>query len=121
MSEDTLVLLVRIYVVLAIAYNVGSVVLEERTGKRAAATDPSFGLVFITVLYLVIAVGEQYDRVIYGFVLTVLTGFVFYFGVLRHVLGYDPKVYYSRVTWALAFTINLFGIGVLLSLLVSLL
>lgn len=107
------------YIVLAIGYNVMSVVLDDLTDRRAAVTDPMMGLLLITALYLTYATGPTISNGLYLFVMTVFTLFILRFGILRHVLGYDEDVYYSRVTWAAAFLINIFGVAVLVSIIVS--
>lgn len=106
----TLTLLFTIYIVLAVAYNIMSVVLIEVTGRSAAPTEPMMGFVTITALYLVFATGPAVSKFLYLFLLTTFLLSIFRFGVLRHLLGFDAKTYYSRLTWAAAFLINGFGV-----------
>lgn len=106
----TLTLLFSIYIVLAVGYNIMSVVLNEVTGRSAAPTEPMMGFVTITALYLTFATGPLISTFLYLFLLTTFTLSILRFGVLRHMFGYDKSTYYSRFTWAAAFLINSFGV-----------
>lgn len=106
----TLTLLFSIYIVLAVGYNIMSVVLNEVTGRSAAPTEPMIGFVTITVLYLTFAIGPLISNFLYLFLLTAFMLFILRFGVLRHVFGFDKSAYYSRSTWAAAILINIFGV-----------
>ena len=58
-----------IYIVLAVGYNLVSLLLVEVTGKRAAPTDPVVGIMMMSILYLTYATGPQVSRLLYLFLL----------------------------------------------------
>ncbi len=101
--------MVSAYIALAIGYNLVSMLLEQITGRRAANTDPMTGLLFVTVLYLTVAVGPALSKGLYLFTLSVFTVLVLLVGVIKHLLNYSESAYYSRFTWAAAILINVFG------------
>lgn len=105
------------YCVLAVGYNLGSIFLESRRGKAAAPTDPQFGILFVAALYLVYTAGAQNPGWLNLFFLASLTVVTIRSGIIRHIFGYDASQYYSRFTWAAAFSINIFGAAVILSIL----
>jgi len=106
------------YLVLAIGYNLVSLVLISKTGKGAAPTDPLTGILMISVLFLTQAAAGQVAGWMYLFFLSTFTGLIFCYGVLGHLLHYDRDKYFSRVTWFSAFGINLFGVAVLSTIIV---
>lgn len=105
-----LTLLFSIYIVLAVGYNIVSVVLIDTTGRSASPTEPMTGLVIMTVLYLVFVTGPQISEPLYLFLLASFGFFILRFGVLAHLFGFDPARYYSRLSWAAAILINSFGV-----------
>lgn len=116
MTSVSLPGLFSIYCVLAVGYNLGSVLLEVRTGKRAAPTDPQIGILFIAALYLVHSIGSMNPSWLNIFFLASLSMLTIRSGIFRHVFGYDEEQYFSRQTWAAAFMINIFGAIVILSI-----
>ena len=113
MNAQTLQDLFSAYLVLAVGYNLLSLVLMARTGKGAAPTDPVTGFLFVSVLYLVYTTGAQISNWLYLFLLSCFTVLIFCFGILNHLLKYDEEKYFSRLTWLSAFTINAYGVAVL--------
>ena len=107
-----------VYLVLAIGYNLVSLVLVAKTGKSAAPTDPLTGILFISVLYLIQATGSQVSGWLYLFFLSTFAVLILSFGVVGHVLNYDEEKYFSRVSWLSAFVINIFGV-IVLSLIIA--
>ena len=103
-----------IYLVLAVGYNLVSLVLRAKTGKGAAPTDPLTGILFMSVLYLVYATGDLVSNWLYLFFLSTFAVLIFSFGIVGHVLNYDEQKYFSRVSWLSAFSINIFGFVVLI-------
>jgi hypothetical protein len=108
-----------VYLVLAIGYNLVSLVLVARTGKGAAPTNPLTGILFTSLLYVIYATGEQVSNWLYLFFLFSFTVLILSFGIIKHLLNYDEKKYFSRLSWLLAFAINTFGV-VVLSLIIAL-
>ncbi len=101
---------VNAYFILAIGYNVLSVVMNDVTGRSLSPTDPVSGIMFMTLLYLVY-VGEALlgDGARTALLILFLL-LISRFGIYRHLVGYDEKHYHSRSAWALAIAINLFGV-----------
>ena len=108
-----------IYLVLAVGYNLLSLVLLAKTGKSAAPTDPLSGILFISVLYLIYMSAGQVSSWLHVFFLSTFAALIFFFGIVSHVLDYDEKKYYSRASWLSAFIINSFGVVVLLLIIVA--
>jgi hypothetical protein len=117
MSVSTLYSLFSIYCVLAVAYNLVSILLDATSGKRAAPTDPQSGILFISALYLVVTLGQHYPGWLNLFFLASLVSLTIHSGIVRHVWGYSAEKYYSRLTWASAFLINTFGATVIILIL----
>jgi hypothetical protein len=92
-----------IYLVLAIGYNLISLVLVAKTGKSAAPTDPMTGIMF-NWLYLFF---------ISSFAVLILS-----FGIIKHLINYQESMYFSRFSWLSAITINIFGVCVLILIIV---
>lgn len=113
MNPELLRNLFGVYLVLAVGYNLASLVLAARTGKAAAPTDPLTGILVMSVLYLVYAAGNRVSDLLYLFFLGTFTALIFSFGVVGHIRNYDANRYFSRLTWVAAFAINIFGVAVL--------
>ena len=107
------------YIVLALSFNIISVICEEVAGRRASPNDPMTGVLFVTVLYVTYSVGPQVSPSLYLFILVVFALFMFRYGVLRHLVGFDTSAYYSRFTWASAFLINIYGVIILAIIIAS--
>jgi hypothetical protein len=119
LTASTLQNLFSVYCVLAVGYNFVSLLLQALKGKRAAPTEPQNGVLFIAVMYLVFIVGTHYPGWLNIFFLSCLTVLTIQSGIFRHVLGYSQELYFSRITWAAAFTINTFGAGVLILIILT--
>jgi len=102
------------YLVLAVGYNLLSLILVAKTGKRAAPTDPLTGILFMSVLYLIYSTEAQVSHGLYLFFLSTFTALIFSFGIVSHILNYDEAKYFSRITWMAAWVINTLGVLVLL-------
>lgn len=108
-----------VYLVLAVSYNLLSLILAARKGKASAPTDPLTGILVMSVLYLIYATGDQVSIGLYLFFLASFTALIFSFGVIGHIRNYDDSRYFSRLTWLSAFGINIYGVVVLLLMIVS--
>ena len=102
-----------IYIVLAVGYNLVSLLLVEVTGKRAAPTDPVVGIMMMSILYLTYATGPQVSRLLYLFLLTSFVLLIFRFGIIAHIWAADRGLYYSEFARYSAFGINIFGVAIL--------
>ena len=61
--SNHLSLLVHCYFLAALAYNVASQALHDMTGRKLAPTDPVFGILFISLVYLVLAARHPDKRI----------------------------------------------------------
>ena len=107
-----------IYLVLAIGYNLISLVLVAKTGKSAAPTDPMTGIMFMSLLYVVYAVGAQISNWLYLFFISSFAVLILSFGIIKHLINYQESMYFSRFSWLSAITINIFGVCVLILIIV---
>ena len=107
------------YIVLAVGYNLVSLLLVEVTGKRAAPTDPVVGVMMMTVLYLIYATSPQVSKTLYIFFLISFILLVFRFGIITHIWATDRSLYFSEFTRYSAFAINIFGVATLLAIVVT--
>lgn len=112
-KSNLLPVLAHSYFLLALAYNIASQVSFDITGRKLTPTDPGFGIVFISLVYLLFLLKPYlptYPFVVLGIVLLVS---ILRFGIIKHLLSFSPDTYYSRFSWFLAISINLFGCIVL--------
>lgn len=105
--------LVMTYFALALGYNIVSQLLLDAGGKKLAPTDPAFGLLFVGSIYLLVLIKPFAPSAPVMLLSGVWLAAVLRFGVIKHILNYSPEEYLSRLSWAAAFSINIFGILVL--------
>ena len=98
------------YFMLAIGYNLTSLVLADCGSPPLAPTEPVQAILMMTALYLVYAAADSGIR---GPLLAVFIFLIARFGIYRHVVGYDASRYASRFAWACAIGINVYGVCVL--------
>ncbi len=108
-----------IYIVLAVGYNLVSLLLVEVAGKRAAPTDPVVGVMMMSIIYLTYATGSQVSKPIYLFLLISFVLLIFRFGIIAHIWAADRSLYFSEFARYSAFGINIFGVAILLAIVVT--
>ena len=101
------------YFALAIGYNVVSLALREMTRRPLAPTEPIQGILIMALLYVIYASESALDSVAWTALIAVLLVVIAWFGVYRHVIAYRPDRYATRMSWAAAIGINVYGVGVL--------
>lgn len=102
-----------IYFVLAIGYNLISLVLTDLQRQPLAPTEPVQAILMMTLLCLVHSAGELLGTVARTGLLTVFLLLIVRFGVYRHLVGYSDEDYSSRIAWASAIAVNAYGVCVL--------
>ena len=118
MNTQLLQNLFGVYLVLAIGYNLVSLVLFAKTGRHAAPTEPMAGIQLISILYVVYAIGDQGSNWLYLFFLSSFAALILNFGIIGHLHNYKEAQYFSRLSWLSAIMINCFGFAVLLLIIV---
>ncbi len=111
--SNHLSVLVHCYFLAALAYNVASQVLHDMAGRKLAPTDPVFGILFISLVYLVYLLKPYLPLYPFTLLILVFLAMILRFGVIQHLLNYSPHTYHSRLSWSLAILINVFGCIVL--------
>ena len=109
MVEDAAAL----YFILAIGYNVASLVSRDMNRAPLAPTDPVQAIVMMSLLYVVYATEEVLGSVAWTALIAVFLMLIVRFGIYRHLVGYSPAAYASRTAWVAAIGINVYGVCVL--------
>ena len=104
---------VYLYFILAIGYNVISQVRADVMKKALAPTEPSFGILMMTVLFLVWHAEPILPPVAQQSLLILFILLIARFGIARHLTSYSPEAYSSKLSWGAAIGINIFGACVL--------
>lgn len=101
------------YFVLAIGYNLVSLVRIDLERQALAPTDPVQGILIMTVLCVVHASVESLGTIAWTGLIAVFLLLIVRFGIWRHLVGYRDEDYSSRIAWGAAIAINSFGVCVL--------
>ena len=113
MDKEFLEDAVNLYFILAIGYNIVSLIIREINGKTLAPTEPRGAITTMTLLYLVFMSHSILGPVARTALLGLFTLMILRFGVIQHLLNYQPDDYLNRAAWASAIGINLFGVSVI--------
>ena len=113
MDERQLHFAVGLYFILAIGYNLASLALRDAKRPALAPTEPVQAIVMMSLLYLVYASGSVLGRGAWTALIAVFVLLIARFGIYRHLAGYAPADYGSRLSWAAAIGINTYGVCVL--------
>lgn len=103
------------YIVVAVTYNLLSMAFKECTTKQLSPSEPLPSITMLTALYLVFASNEiagipDYAR---SFLLVAFALIIIRYGILRHLINYEPNLYFSVSSRISAAMINIFGISLL--------
>jgi len=101
---------VHAYVVMAIAYNVMSMMSADFHNRPLAPTDPLIGTIFITTIFLVYSADTILSPMSRSLLLLVYLGLITRFGVIRHLFLEDQANYTSTTARLSAAGINIFGV-----------
>lgn len=102
-----------LYFILAIGYNVMSLVRRDMNRPVLAPTEPVQAIVMMSLLYVIYASEPVLDRIPWTALVAVFVSLIARFGIYRHLVGYSPTEYSSRIAWAMAIGINAYGVCVL--------
>lgn len=115
MDLITLTNLINLYFILAIGYNVVSLVRMDLRGQGLAPTEPGQAIVMMALVYVIHASLLMLGLTPWALLMAVFIALIIRFGIFRHVFGYSSEVYSSRAAWVAAIGINIFGVTVLTS------
>ena len=101
---------VNAYFVLAIGYNLLSLVWMDWRGRPLAPTQPLQATVIMVLLYVVYAAKEVLGSTAWVLLISIFLFFILRFGIYQHLVSYSPDDYASRAAWAVAIIINVYGI-----------
>ena len=104
-----------IYIILAIGYNLVSQILDDLKGKKLAPTDPTNGTLIIASIYLWFTLAPSHSIGVFLIGAATFIYLIGRFGILKHLMGFAPDIYHSRISWLAAMGINIFGLLVLLA------
>ena len=110
---NILPLLGHVYFILALFYNVVSQVFNDALKKKLAPTDPSFGILFVSVVYAIYLIGPYIPWFSYLVMMLIFIASILRFGVIKHLMNWSEQDYYARWSWFLAIAINVFGVVIL--------
>lgn len=113
LDMSVLSFLAHTYFVLAIGYNVVSQVWGDVFGRKFSATDPSFGVLIISVIYTIYLLDGVISVPARIFMLAVFVALIARFGVVKHLGAVEAEAYLSPLTRTVAIGINVFGVVVL--------
>lgn len=102
-----------LYFILAIGYNVVSLVRRDMNRPALAPTEPVQAIVMMSLLYVICASEPVLGRTAWTALIAVFVLLIARFGIYRHLVGYTPDDYSSRIAWATAIAINAYGVFVL--------
>ena len=102
-----------VYFVLAIGYNLISLVLIDLQRQPLAPTEPVQAILMMAVLCLIHSAREVLGTVAWTALIAVFLLLIVRFGIYRHAVGYRDEAYASRSAWAAAIGINVYGVCVL--------
>ena len=112
-NTDLLNNLAGCYFVLAISYNIVSLVMQDTKGRALTSTEPVPAIVMMALVYLIYVSEAALGPGAWTFLMVVFLLLILRFGIYRHLVGYDESQYFSRSAWAAAIAINIFGVAVL--------
>ena len=102
-----------LYFTLAIGYNIASLARMDMNKAALAPTEPVQAIVIMSLLYVIYASGPVLGRTAWTALVAVFVLLIARFGIYRHLVGYTPADYSSRIAWAAAIAINAYGVLVL--------
>lgn len=110
MSMSTLELLIHGYFIIAILYNVFSQLSNDLIGKKFAPTDPSYGFLVVSLVYVIFLTRNQIPQFSFLFLFGLWTLSILRFGVGNHLRAYSKENYLHHLTWVAAIAINAYGV-----------
>ena len=105
--------LVGCYLVLAIGYNILSLIMYDVKGRPLTSNKPVQAIVLVALLYVIYVSEAALGSGAWMFLMVVFLLLILRFGVYQHLAGYDETRYFSRSAWMAAIAINVFGVAVL--------
>ena len=105
---------VNAYFVMAIGYNLLSLVWMDWKDRPLAPTQPVQAIIMIVLLYITYAAKEVLESTAWTLLISVFLLLILRFGIYQHLASYSPKDYASRTAWAIAIVINTYGVLALL-------
>ena len=102
-----------LYFILAIGYNVASLARMDMNKGALSPTEPIQAIVMMSLLYVIYASEPVLGRIAWTALVAVFVLLITRFGIYRHLAGYSPADYSSRIAWATAIAINAYGVLVL--------
>ncbi len=108
-----------IYIILAIGYNLISLLLNDFTGRSLAPTDPLMGIKMMAIVYIWFRLEANLSYIVWVFGGTIFTYLIARGGIYRHATGYASDLYHSRFSWIVAQMINIFGVSIFFGMLVG--
>ena len=105
--------LVGCYFVLAIGYNILSLILYDARGRPLTSNKPVQAIVLMALLYLIYVSEAALGSGAWLFLMIVFLLLILRFGIYQHLAGYDEDRYFSRSAWGAAIAINVYGVAVL--------
>ena len=113
MDTELLSNLVGCYFVLAIGYNLLSLILYDAKGQPLTSNKPVQAIVLVALLYVIYVSEAALGSGAWLFLMIVFLLLILRFGIYQHLAGYDETKYFSRSAWGAAIAINIFGVAVL--------
>ena len=105
---------VNAYFVMAIGYNLLSLVWMDWKDRPLAPTQPVQAIVMIALLYIIYAAKEMLENTAWTLLISVFLLLILRLGIYQHLANYSPKDYASRAAWAVAIAVNIYGVLALL-------
>lgn len=101
-----------LYCALGIGYNLVSYVIAAKGGRQLSSTSPLFGAGFMLFYGLCLLTGYLQFYLPYRVLMALFLVSIGYSGVIKHfiVYGQQPDAYSSRLAWAVAIGINVYGL-----------
>ena len=113
MDVQTMQFPTALYFILAIGYNIVSLVRTDMNRPALAPTEPVQAIVMMSLLYVIYASEPVLGRTAWTALIVMFVSLIARFGIYRHLVGYTPENYSSRIAWTTAIAINAYGVFVL--------
>lgn len=99
------------YIILAIGYNIISLVIYKKIGRPLTSSVPSATIIISLLIFGTLSFTALLKtKVIYRVLMGLLGLIIFYNGVIPHVLNITKiDLYYNFIAWLLAIGINIYG------------
>ncbi|MGV6825987.1 MAG: hypothetical protein ACWA5Q_03325 [bacterium] len=107
-----IVSLISIYFSLAVGYNVVSLMVHAKTGRKLTSNEPEASISMMALVFIVFALpieSASVECVRVG-LLSIFTYLIFMNGIVKHLVNFDDHDYFSHTARISGALINIYGV-----------